>query len=273
MVKQVQTAFGINNMGTGRKKLTQTLPGWTGSFDDLPHYIKSGLQAYDDHGWSRQDQLEVDKVKYAKDTGVRQNSLKPWAKGMIYGTPATKQIRSIIVRYDGEIIEVDTKHLNILEDKIAEGIYYTMQFTQYFEEYGDRKTASSFIAGIGSLPKKLGDLVKQRFPECAKIETETISAYAKYTSSISLPDQVNFRMPSQRIYPDGTLIPIDLPPLYRHHNPSSVNSLGEPKKCETCRHINDSGQCTKWNNALVRPDYMCNKYKRTGNLPGGFGSL
>jgi hypothetical protein len=62
-----------------------------------------------------------------------------------------------------------------------------------------------------------------------------------------------------RTYPDGEAIPEDLPPAYQ---PASNADVPQGQNCDNCGYYNpENMQCSKWNNALVRPLYWCAKWE------------
>jgi len=62
-----------------------------------------------------------------------------------------------------------------------------------------------------------------------------------------------------RYYPDGEPIPADLPPAYQL---ASNAEVPQGQNCANCQYYNpDNQQCSKWNNAIVRPLYWCKKWE------------
>lgn len=61
-------------------------------------------------------------------------------------------------------------------------------------------------------------------------------------------------------YPDGKLIPEDLPDLYQ---PASNSSVPKNQRCDNCEYyVVKTEKCTRWNNAVVKPAYWCAKWDK-----------
>ena len=96
--------------------------------------------------------------------------------------------------------------------------------------------------------RKLDDLLED-FDEA---DSETVNEQEVVAQTSQAPAE-------PRTYPDGEAIPEDLPPAYQ---PASNTTVPPGQNCENCGYYNpENMQCSKWNNALVRPLYWCAKWE------------
>ena len=61
-------------------------------------------------------------------------------------------------------------------------------------------------------------------------------------------------------YPDGKPIPKSLPPAYQ---PASNDAVPKGQRCSNCGYYNPvNDKCSRWNNAVVRPQWWCAKWEK-----------
>jgi len=145
-------------------------------------------------------------------------------------------------------------NLELAEESIWQwvGVYLGMPWTgtvEYPDSFSMRDTGRE-LDNLLKVKSVVTDLAAQRaidheLLELVDIDEEELLEYVGSPEG----EQEN----EQYAYPDGELIPLDLPDAYDLAKGS--------ERCDNCAAYNPANkQCSVWNNAVVRPEYWCAKW-------------